>query len=547
MACSPVLILTWRRYHLLGEQLKLVQNSNPSSIYIFSDGPSASEACKTDVALTREIIRRAQVNSGLIKSYFSRENLGLRSSVLTALGWIFTTEETAIILEDDVVASPEFFSYCNYYLSAYHQEPNVLTVSGSSFLPPSVKSTNKSYLSVYSQCWGWATWKRSWLDFYSFLTSSESTITLALKFFFSRCPSLRSLYWTIQFLKVRYSKVDSWSFELSFYSLLNYKYHVTPPISLTTNVGFDDKAVHTAIQPDFLQNNDGIDLSLHSLEQRDLIPSKKLDRITADTIYKYPRSIIGFFLRYLLSLMDISARYLKKSLLRSKHFLRRSLQPATLHLRDYDRRRHPLSSSMGFDRGHPIDRHYIHKFLASNLPTSPCRVLEFGDNMLSRSLMHKESIVDIAIYSDNATGYFQGNHLLLDLATAEPISSKNTYDVIICTQVLMCVPDPHQALANLHSLLKPNGLLIGSISSSCSPISYYDYSRWGYYWTGTDQYLHKLFQLTFFKAEIVQSFGSFYTARAFLDGLCSDDLDINLLSRHDPEYPIVTCFLARVP
>ena len=547
MTCSPILILTWRRHHLLGEQLKLVQSYNPSSIYIFSDGPNASDKCKTDVALTREAIRTAQETSGLIKSYFSSENLGLRTSVLTALGWIFASEETAIILEDDVVAYPEFFSYCNFYLSAYHQEPNILTVSGSSFLPISAKSTNQPYLSVYSQCWGWATWRRSWLDFNSFLTSNESSITLALKFLFSRPPSLRSLFWVIQFLKVRNSQVDSWSFELSFYSLLNHKYHVTPPISLTTNVGFDDMAVHTATKPDFLQNNDGLNLSQYLLAQTNLVPSQKLDRITADTIYKYPRSIIGFFLRYLARTIVTSTLHFRKLLLQSKQKLRRFLQPANLHLRDYDQRRYPLSSSMGFDRGHPIDRYYIHKFLRSNLPTNPCRVLEFGDSLLSRSLMHRDSIVDTAIYRHNATGSFQEKKLLLDLATSESISLRNTYDIIICTQVLMCVPDPHQALVNLHSLLKPNGVLIGSISSSCSPISYYDYSRWGYYWTGTDQYLQKLFLLTSFKAEVVQSFGSFYTARAFLDGLCSDDLDINLLSSHDPEYPIVTCFLARVP
>ena len=546
MPCSPVLILTWRRYHLLEEQLRSTQSYKPSSIYIYSDGPNDTPSCKTDVALTREIIRRAETSDKSIKTLFSSKNLGLRQSVLKALAWVFSAEETAIILEDDVVASSEFFSYCNHYLFACKSFDHILTISGSSFLPSFQPALpQEPYLSIYSQCWGWATWKRSWRDFNSFLTSTDSPVKHATKFFFSRPLSPHSIYWVIQFLKARNNHVDSWSFELTFFALLNHKYHVTPPISLTTNVGFDEKAVHTSKRPAFLPDRQLSPINSNLLPANKLSLNKKADRITANTIYNYPRSIIGSLARFLFHLPVYPLVRLKKLVVRTRAYLRRLLVPAILHLRDYDSLPHPVGPSMGFDRGLPIDRYYITRFLQHNIPTEASRVLEFGDDTLSQSLLPPDSIFDVAIYRENASGYSHGNILYLDLTTLHNISSQQTYDIIICTQVLMCLPDPVQALVNLHSLLKPNGLLIGSISSSCAPVSLYDYARWGYYWTGTDQYIKYLLDLSPFAIEHVESFGSFYSARAFLDGLCSEDLSLDLLSINDPAYPIVTCFLAR--
>ena len=546
MASSPILILTWRRHHLLTEQLRFVQSYNPSAIYIYSDGPNDTASCKRDVALTREIIREAAAADCSIKTLFSTSNSGLRQSVLSALRWVFSSEDTAIILEDDVVASPAFFSFCNHYLSACKHVDNILTISGSSFLSPlNPISPKKPYLSIYSQCWGWATWKRSWDEFDSFLSSSVPPHKLANKFLFSRPLSLHSIYWATQFLKARKNHVDSWSFELTFYALLNHKYHVTPPTTLTTNVGFDEKAVHTSTKPVFLQTLEPTRNTPTLLPANQLSLSKKADRVTAYAIYNYPRSILGILMRSLLNFSISPLRLVKKLVTGTKAYSRRILLPAKLHLRDYDSLQRPLGASMGFARGLPIDRFYITNFLRNNMPTVTSRVLEFGDATLSKSLLPSGSIVDVAIYRENACAISQGNYLYLDLTTTQSLSPKHTYDLIICTQVLMCLPDPHQALNNLHSLLKPNGLLIGSISSSCAPISLHDYSRWGYYWTGTDQYVQHLLGLSPFAPDQIKSFGSFYAARAFLDGLSSEDLHPELLATDDPSYPIVTCFLAR--
>ena len=546
MASSPILILTWRRHYLLEGQLKLVQAYNPSSIYIYSDGPNDSIGCKTDVSLTRDIIRKAEISDHSIKTLFSPTNRGLRQSVLTALRWVFDIEEIAIILEDDVVASSEFFSYCNHYLATCKHASKILTISGSSFLP-SIKATlpKQPYLSIYSQCWGWATWKRSWDEFDSFLSSSVAPSKLAIKFLFSRPLSLHSIYWVIQFLKARKNHVDSWSFELTFFALLNHKYHVTPPTTLTTNVGFDESAVHTSTKPDFLQDSQLTSITPPLLLANQLSLSKTADLMTAKRIYNYPRSILGAFIRYFVHLTVTLLGHARKLLIKSSTYIRRILVPATLHLRDYDSLGRPIGASMGFARGLPIDRFYITRFLQHNIPSVTSRVLEFGDDAFSKSLLPPDSVVDVAIYRENAPAVFQGNHLYLDLTTSQDLSPKHTYDLIICTQVLMCLPDPTQALSNLHSLLKPNGLLIGSISSSCAPISLHDYSRWGYYWTGTDQYLQHLLSLSPLAPEQIKSFGSYYSARAFLDGLCTDDLHSEILATDDPAYPIVTCFIAR--
>src|ERR1022692_2553351 len=48
------------------------------------------------------------------------------------------------------------------------------------------------------------------------------------------------------------------------------------------------------------------------------------------------------------------------------------------------RRLEPVSSTFGFDRGTPIDRHYIERFLGRHAADIGGRVLEFGDARYTR-------------------------------------------------------------------------------------------------------------------------------------------------------------------
>ena len=71
------------------------------------------------------------------------------------------------------------------------------------------------------------------------------------------------------------------------------------------------------------------------------------------------------------------------------------------------RRISPISHSFGFDRGTPIDRHYIEAFLSRNAGDIRGRVLEIGDNLYTRRFggghVERSDILSVEVSGPTAT------------------------------------------------------------------------------------------------------------------------------------------------
>jgi hypothetical protein len=66
-----------------------------------------------------------------------------------------------IVLEDDIVTSPNFLKFMNDALTFYENEDKVWHISGWSY-PIDLMSKDDIYLYRVMECWGWATWKKNW-------------------------------------------------------------------------------------------------------------------------------------------------------------------------------------------------------------------------------------------------------------------------------------------------------------------------------------------------------------------------------------------------
>ena len=87
-----------------------------------------------------------------------------------ACEWVFEQVEEAIILEDDCLPDPTFFSFCSHLLVCYRDDPRVMQISGSCFLMQ--PCTEKSYwFSRHSDIWGWATWRRAFRHYDASMSS----------------------------------------------------------------------------------------------------------------------------------------------------------------------------------------------------------------------------------------------------------------------------------------------------------------------------------------------------------------------------------------
>jgi FkbM family methyltransferase len=201
----------------------------------------------------------------------------------------------------------------------------------------------------------------------------------------------------------------------------------------------------------------------------------------------------------------------------------------------------PISKLFGIDRGTPIDRYYIEKFLDQNRSCIHGRVLEIGDNTYTQIYGTGVTQSDVlnAVPSPDAT-------IVGDLATGKNIPEA-AFNCIILTQTLLCIYDVKSALKNTIKALKPGGTLLITVPG-ISQISRYDMDRWGDYWRFTDKSLKMLLEEAGpgFKIN-VQTFGNVAVAKAFLDGFSQHDISKELLDFQDSDYQVIITALAFKP
>jgi SAM-dependent methyltransferase len=194
----------------------------------------------------------------------------------------------------------------------------------------------------------------------------------------------------------------------------------------------------------------------------------------------------------------------------------------------------PISAWFGFDRGLPIDRYYIDRFLAAHANDIQGRVLEIGDSDYTRRFggnrVTVSDVLDVAEGSSSAT--FVG-----DLTSAEHIPS-NIFDCAIVTQTLHLIYDVRSAFASLYRILKPGGVLLLTVPG-ISPISR---DQWGqsWYWGFTTLSVRRLLEEAFPSVCVeVDAYGNVLAATAFLQGLATSELQAEELNLRDAQYELL--------
>jgi hypothetical protein len=112
------------------------------------------------------------------------------------------------------------------------------------------------------------------------------------------------------------------------------------------------------------------------------------------------------------------------------------------------RRLTPISREYGFDRGRPIDRHYIETFLARHAADVAGHVLEIKDDGYTRRFggarVGKSDVLCLEADDPHAT-------IVGDLVAAPQIPSAS-FDCAIVTQTLQFVYDVRAAIATEHGV-----------------------------------------------------------------------------------------------
>lgn len=158
----PVLFLPFSRLSYAREAFEAIKKAKPKKIYFYVD--KAREDNLEEISQNNQIKEFVnEVNWECeLKTYFRDKNIGIFQSILDAIDWVFENEEQAIILEEDCVASPAFFDFCEQLLTRYKNDWRIWWISGDNFCEEYNPNGYDYIFSRYPYQYGWASWRSRW-------------------------------------------------------------------------------------------------------------------------------------------------------------------------------------------------------------------------------------------------------------------------------------------------------------------------------------------------------------------------------------------------
>ncbi len=200
----------------------------------------------------------------------------------------------------------------------------------------------------------------------------------------------------------------------------------------------------------------------------------------------------------------------------------------------------PVSRQFGSERGRPIDRWYIERFLKANAADVRGRVLEVAEPTYTQWYGGEDVASSDVLYA--AEGNPEAT-LVGDLVSGDGLAEQN-WDCFICTQTLQFIADTKAAVAGTRRLLAPGGVLLATVPG-ISQISTVDDDAWGDWWRFNERGTRLLFEAEYGAANVtVERHGNVQAAAAFLYGMAAEDLETAELEREDPDYHMVICVRA---
>lgn len=240
---APVAMAIFRRPDLTARVLETVRRARPSQLFVFADAPRPDhpddgEAC----ARARTVIEGVDWDCE-VHTDFAAEHLGVKRRVSSGLDWVFDQVEEAIVLEDDCVADPSFFPYCDELLDRYRDDERVWSISGNDFRFHATPADSDYSFSRYPLIWGWATWARAWANYDERIDAWDRLRGSGWLEHVLGDP-LAATYWARMFDSVR-DGLDTWDYGWMLASWIGGGLCAVPTTNLVSNQGFRPDATHT--------------------------------------------------------------------------------------------------------------------------------------------------------------------------------------------------------------------------------------------------------------------------------------------------------------
>lgn len=202
------------------------------------------------------------------------------------------------------------------------------------------------------------------------------------------------------------------------------------------------------------------------------------------------------------------------------------------------RRTVPFSARWGFDRGTPIDRYYLERFLERHRTHIRGDVLEIQSPIYAGRYGHDLGAVHTVDIDPACTPTY-----LCDLSRSEQGLPENRYDCVLLPFTLHILRDVEGGLRNVLRTTKPGGVILAT-TSAFVPLM----PDGPDYWHVTADGWTELTRRVWAGCDItVRSYGNCLAGVAALLGLASEELTAAELEIFDRRYPVTISIFCRKP
>lgn len=167
-----VLLIFFTRYEQFAQVFEQVRKAKPSRLFLYQDGPRPGRQDDIiNIKKCRAIAENIDWDCEVHRLY-QKKNVGVDPSGYIADTWAFSQTDKCIVLEDDVLPSVSFFSFCKKMLDKYENDDRIMLISGFNVEEETKGILDDYFFSRTTFTWGWATWARvvkQWDSSYSFL------------------------------------------------------------------------------------------------------------------------------------------------------------------------------------------------------------------------------------------------------------------------------------------------------------------------------------------------------------------------------------------
>lgn len=276
MNLAPLVIFVYNRLDHTRQTIEaLAENTlaKESDLFIYSD------AAKTEKGIPKVQETRQYIDYIASQSLFksvnvikANQNRGLAKSVIHGVTETINSYDKVIVVEDDLVTTPDFLTYMNKALEFYEKDQTIWSISGYSFKMKIPKSYAHEIFYSYRACsWGYATWADRWntVD-WDVKDYDDFKINRAKRKQMNRGGRDMARMLDSQME----GRIDSWAIRWCYEQSKQNKYTIYPVYSRVKNIGLDGSGTHSRAS----KRNAKWDSLLNSSDNEVIFENLSIDR-----------------------------------------------------------------------------------------------------------------------------------------------------------------------------------------------------------------------------------------------------------------------------